>query len=178
MTAPSLSVAVFYLLAGLALAGAAGVAMSRNIVYSALSLMASFLGVAGLYVMLDADFVAGIQVLVYVGGVVVITLFAVMLTHHIADIRVSNRSVTAPVALPIVAVAFVILVSALVRAPWYREGAGTSFRSTEAIGDLLLSRYLLPFELASIVLLAVLVGAVVLSRKEVAEPPDREETGS
>ncbi|RMD84166.1 MAG: NADH-quinone oxidoreductase subunit J [Candidatus Dadabacteria bacterium] len=144
--------------------------MSRNIVYSALSLMASFLGVAGLYVMLDADFVAGVQVLIYVGGVVVLTLFAVMLTHHIADIRVSNRSVTVPVALPIVAAAFVILVAALARAPWYREGAGASFRSTEAIGDLLLSRYLLPFELASIVLLAVLVGAVVLSRKEVAEP--------
>jgi NADH-quinone oxidoreductase subunit J len=98
----SLSVAVFYLLAGLTLAGAGGVAFSNNIVYSALSLMASFMGVAGLYVMLNADFVAGVQILLYVGGVVVLTLFAVMLTQHIADVEVSNRSVGRVPALLIV----------------------------------------------------------------------------
>ena len=169
MNEPSRAVAAFYLLAGLALAGAAGVALSRNIVYSALSLMASFLGVAGLYVLLDADFVAGVQVLIYVGGVLVLTLFAVMLTHHIADMRVSNRSVAAPIALIIVAGTFSVLTATLLRAPWHHEAQGAAVKSTEAIGNLLLSRYLFPFELASLVLLAVLVGAVVLSRKEVAE---------
>src|SRR6202158_6411924 len=85
--------AVFYLVAALTVVSAAGVAFSRNIVYSAFALMGSFMGVAGLYVFLAADFVAVIQVLIYVGGILVLILFAVMLTHRIADVRVSNRSV-------------------------------------------------------------------------------------
>ncbi|RMD83680.1 MAG: NADH-quinone oxidoreductase subunit J [Candidatus Dadabacteria bacterium] len=160
-------------MAGVALLGGAGVALSRNIVYSALSLMLSFLGVAGLYVMAGADFVAGVQVLIYVGGVVVLTLFAVMLTHHIANIHVSNRSVARPVALAIVAAAFALLVATLLRVPWEQAPGGAAGPSTVAIGNLLLGRYLLPFELASVVLLAVLIGAVVLSRKEVAEGDER-----
>jgi len=163
----SLAALAFYLVAALAVGGAAGVAFSRNIVYSALSLMASFLGVAGLYVFLDADFVAGIQVLIYVGGVVVLTLFAVMLTHHIADIEVSNRSVGRVPALAIVAATFAVLLRSLGRADWPAASAGAVRPSTYAVGDALLGRYLLPFEVASIVLLAVLIGAVALSRKEV-----------
>jgi len=169
----SLSVAVFYLLAGLAVVGAGGVAFSRNIVYSALSLMACFLGVSGLYVLLGAEFVAGIQVLVYVGGVLVLTLFAVMLTQSIADVEVSNRSVATPVGLVLSVAAFLLLLRAFKGATWYGEEIGELPVSTYAIGNAFLSTYVLPFELASIVLLTVLIGAIVLSRKEVrdeAEP--------
>lgn len=165
----SLSLVAFYLLAGLAVAGAAGVALSRNIVYSALSLMASFLGVAGLYVVLSADFVAGVQVLVYVGGVLVLTLFAVMLTQSIADIHVSNRSVGRPVAVAIVAGVFALMHRAYSTATWHIEDFDSSRESTYAVGNALLGDFILPFEVASVVLLTVLVGAVVLSRKEVAE---------
>ncbi len=170
MADASLSTAVFYLLAGLSVIGAAGVAFSRNIIYSALSLMASFLGVAGLYVMLYAEFVAGVQVLIYVGGVLVLTLFAVMLTQGIQDVEVSNRSVGRTIGLVIVAGTFAVMMKAFMDAKWrIADPAATMPSSTYGIGDALLGPYVLPFEVASIVLLTVLVGAVVLSRKEVGE---------
>jgi NADH-quinone oxidoreductase subunit J len=172
----SLSVAAFYLLAGLTLIGAGGVAFSRNIVYSALSLMASFMGVAGLYILLRADFVAGVQVLLYVGGVVVLTLFAVMLTQHISDVQVSNRSVGRLPALAITLAVFAVTARAYAAATWRIEDLPQQTYSTYAIGNALLGQYVLPFELASIVLLAVLVGAVVLSRKEVVEAQNERES--
>ncbi|NQY90313.1 MAG: NADH-quinone oxidoreductase subunit J [Deltaproteobacteria bacterium] len=173
MQGPDLSVVAFLLLSALTLGGGGGVIFSGNIVYSALSLMVSFLGVAGLYVMLEADFVAGVQVLVYVGGVLVLTLFAVMLTHRIEDIKVSNRGVGKLPGLAAALAMFAGLIAALEVAPWKLPAEGVAreaFPSTQSIGNALLGRYVLPFEVASIVLLSVLVGAVVLSRKEVAEP--------
>src|SRR5436309_4446362 len=89
----SLPVAVFYGFALLTIASAAAVAFSSNIVYSAFSLMGTLFGVAALYVFLAADFVAAAQVLIYIGGILVLILFAVMLTHRIANVQVSNRSV-------------------------------------------------------------------------------------
>ena len=166
MESLSLSAAAFYLLAGLALVGAGGVAFSRNIVYSALSLMASFMGVAGLYVLLHADLVAGVQVLLYVGGVVVLTLFAVMLTQHISDVQVSNRAVGTIPALLISAAVFAVMMRAYGAATWRSAELPPGTASTAAIGNALLGAYVLPFELASIVLLSVLIGVVVLSRKE------------
>ena len=165
----SLSVAAFYLLAGLAVVGGAGVAFSRNIVYSALSLMASFMGVAGIYVLLGADFVAGVQVLLYVGGVLVLTLFAVMLTQNIADVEVSNRSVGRWPALAIILGVFAVLYRAYGEADWQQNELSGALTSTYGVGNALLGEYVLPFEVASIVLLSILVGAVVLSRKEVGE---------
>ena len=81
---------IFYLVAALTIGSALIVAFSRNIVYSAFSLLGTFMGVAGLYAMLAADFVAVIQVLVYIGGILVLMIFAVMLTHRIADVAVSS----------------------------------------------------------------------------------------
>ncbi|MFP6600793.1 MAG: NADH-quinone oxidoreductase subunit J [Deltaproteobacteria bacterium] len=169
MEGVSLATGAFYLLAGLAVLGAAGVAFSSNIIYSALSLMFSFVGVAGLYVLLGADFVAGVQVLVYVGGVLVLTLFAVMLTHQIADIKVSNRSVGRPAALAIAAGLFALLYKAFDGVAWHEASEPAVESSTYGVGNAFLGQYVLPFELASLVLLVVLVGAVVLSRKEVVE---------
>lgn len=169
MEGASLSVAAFYLLATVAVAGAAGVAFSKNIIYSALSLMLSFMGVAGLYVVLSADFVAGVQVLIYVGGVLVLTLFAVMLTARIQQVEVSNRTVGRVPALIIVAGTFVAVWGTYRAAAWHDAALEPAASSTAEVGNALLTTYILPFELASIVLLSVLVGAVVLSRKELAE---------
>jgi len=170
----SLGTGVFYLLAAFAVLGAGGVAFSQNIVYSALSLMLSFLGVAGLYVFLNAEFVAGIQVLIYVGGVLVLTLFAVMLTQGIRDVEVSNASFSRPLGLAVVLAAFVVLFRTLGAAVWFAGEPRPMESSTYGVGDALLGPYVLPFEVASIVLLTVLIGAVVLSRKEVAEPQARD----
>jgi len=166
MSAPSIGDLIFCLIAGLTVVSAAGVAFSSNIVYSAFSLMGTFMGVAGLYVLLAADFVAVVQVLIYVGGILVLTLFAVMLTHRIADVRISNRSVGGIPAFLIIAVVGGVMAKAVLGANWKTAAAGTPAPTTYGIGNSFLGEYILPFELASVVLLAALIGAVVLSRKE------------
>lgn len=163
----SLGTIVFYLLAALTIVSAAGVAFLRHIVYSALALLGSFLGVVGLYAALGADFVAVVQLLVYVGGILVITIFAIMLTHRIADVKVSNRSVARFPALLITGGVFALLARAIARTTWHLAEAGEAKPTTYGIGNAFLGEYVLPFEIASLVLLAALIGAIVLSRKEV-----------
>jgi NADH-quinone oxidoreductase subunit J len=157
---------IFYFLAFVTIVSAMGVAFSNNIVYSAFSLMGTLLGAAGLFVMLAADFVAVVQVLIYVGGILVLTLFAVMLTHRIADVRISNRSLGRFPALLVIGVIGFVMIRVAVRTTWHRVDVVVAEPTTYGIGDGFLSTYILPFELASMVLLAALVGAVVLSRKE------------
>ncbi len=149
-----LSTAVFYLVALITVGSALMVAFSRNIIYSAFSLLGAFAGAAGLYVFLGADFVAAVQLLIYVGGILVLILFAVMLTHRITDVEITNRAAGRIPALIIA---------------WVRANEIVYQPTTGKIGDLFLDSYLLPFELASLVLLAALIGAVVISRKEIKE---------
>lgn len=160
---------VFYLLAAITVVSAGGVAFSTNIVYSAFSLMGTLLGAAGLFVLLAADFVAVIQVLIYVGGILVLTLFAVMLTHRVADVRISNRALGRWPTLLVIAAVGALMGRALSITEWHQASPGVPTPTTYAIGDGLLTSYVLPFELASIVLLAALIGAVVLSRKELKD---------
>ncbi len=158
---------LFYVIAGLTVAGAAGVALSRNILYSAIGLLIALLGAGALYVFLAADFLAVTQLLVYIGGVLVLVLFAVMLTNRITEINVSNSSLGLWGGLMLfVAVAPVLLAVALVT-PWHVLPPAAAAYTTETIGDSLLTRWLLPFEVASLVLLATLVGAIVIARKEI-----------
>jgi len=158
--------ALFYAIAGLTVLSALGVAFSTNVVYSAMALMGTLIGASGLYVFLAADFVAVVQLLVYVGGILVLTLFAIMLTHQISEVQVSNRSVGRLPALGLVVVVGIAMGVAIFRAPWHIEPLGEATPTTYGIGDSFLNQYLLPFELASVVLLTALVGAIVLSRKE------------
>jgi NADH:ubiquinone oxidoreductase subunit 6 (subunit J) len=161
--------ALFYFIAGITVVSALGVAFSRNVVYSAFSLMGALLGAAGMYAFLAADFVAVVQILVYVGGILVLTLFAIMLTHQIADVQVSNRSVGRVPALALVVGLGAVMGFAMSSAPWARGELKVPEPTTFGIGESFLGPYLLPFELASIVLLTALVGAVVLSRKELRD---------
>lgn len=162
----SLSVALFYAFAAFTVVCAAGVAFSRNIVYSAFALLGTLFGVAALYVFLGADFVAGAQFLIYIGGVLVLILFAVMLTHRIAEVAGSNRAAGQGAAFVVVGVAAAIVGRAIFTSRWPVVEALPDTPTTHAIGDGFLGPYVLPFELASFVLLAVLVGAIVVSRKE------------
>jgi NAD(P)H-quinone oxidoreductase subunit 6 len=156
--------AVFYLLAILTVGSAAIVAFSRNVVHSAFALLGALFGVAGIYVLLAADFVAVIQLLLYVGGILVLTLFAVMLTQGIADVSVSNRAVGRAPALVVSAVAAAVMIYAVFKTPWHQSAKLLTSPTTYGIGNAFLDTYALPFELASIVLLAALIGAVVISR--------------
>ena len=162
-----MSALVFYLIAGVTIGSAAIVAFSRNLVYSAFALLGTLLGVAGLYAMLAADFVAVVQVLTYVGGILVLLIFAVMLTHRISDVAISNRVVR-----PVPALLFVVLVAGVmgmcvIEANWIQFATTSAEPTTAGIGQAFLGPYILPFELASVVLLVALVGAIVISRKEI-----------
>ena len=157
---------MFYAFAAFTVLCAGGVAFSSNIVYSAFALLGTLFGVAALYVFLAADFVAGAQFLIYIGGVLVLILFAVMLTHRIADVAVSNRGVGRVPAFLLVGLAAAILGRAIWVARWPVAAELPDTPTTHAIGNAFLGPFVLPFELASFVLLAVLVGAIVVSRKE------------
>jgi len=159
--------ALFYLLAGVTVAGAAGVALSRNILYSALGLLMALLGAGSLYVFLSADFVAVTQLLIYVGGVLVLILFAVMLTNRITEVNVSNASVGLFGGFLLFVAVAPVLLAVAVLTPWGVSPPGPLAATTAAIGDGFLTKWLLPFEVASLVLLATLVGAVVIARKEI-----------
>jgi NADH-quinone oxidoreductase subunit J len=163
------STVVFYLITVITVGSAAVVALSRNIIYSAFSLLGTFMGIAGIYIFLGADFVAGVQVLIYVGGILVLILFAVMLTHRITDVEITNRSAGRIPALIIIGVFFVLLAQTIGETSWVRVKEIAHEPTTAKIGELFLEQYLLPFELASLVLLAAMIGAVVLSRKEIKE---------
>ena len=163
---------VFFLIfAAIAIAGALGVVLNRKPVYSALSLLVNFAVLAVLYVALQAQFLAVVQVIVYAGAIVVLFLFVIMLISGDlpgVDVHTRGRQVAVTIAavagvLLLVGLGYVALAS---RAPMANPsgelpGAG----SVQAIGAALFTDYLLPFELASILLLVAMIGAVVLARK-------------
>ncbi len=157
---------IFYAVAALTIGGAAAVALSRNILYSALGLLASLLGVAGLYAFLSADFIAVAQVMIYIGGVLVLILFAVMLTNRIGEVNISNASMGWASAGLLSAVMLAMILVVAFEVPWPVRSTGSA-PTTAPIGHALLQQWLLPFELASLILLATLIGAIIIARKEI-----------
>jgi NADH-quinone oxidoreductase subunit J len=164
---PGLKDLVFLGLAGFTLISATGVAFSRKIVYSGFSLLGTFAGAAGLFVLLSSDFIAITQLLIYVGGVTVLVLFAIMLTSGIGDVKITNQSINYKVAVPIVGGLAIFLISLLSGGTWQQKEPEVYQSMVAPIGNALLKEYLLPFEIISIVLLGALVGAVVIVRREV-----------
>ena len=156
---------IFFGAAALTVAAALLVAILPNILYAAVALLFSFAGVAGLYVLLSADFLAATQVLVYVGGILVLILFAVFLSNRISDVRLNNPTHFRLPAAVICLVLFGVLSYTAVSTPFEVKPAGY-LPTTADIGELLMTRYLLPFEVASVLLLAALIGAALVSRPE------------
>jgi NADH-quinone oxidoreductase subunit J len=160
---------VFLLLAGGAIIGAAFVAFSRNIVHSAFALLLSFFSVAGLYVFLSADFIAATQVIVYIGGILVLILFGVMLTEKIEKVNVSNAVLKPARAWLLMIAVAAILATAIYKTKWPVKPLQPPAPQAEALGDAFLGKYLLPFEVASVLLLVALIGAIIAGKKEVKE---------
>ena len=160
---------IFYLFALAAVVGAAGVPMSKNIFWSAMGLLSALVGVGGLYVLLSADFLAVTQLLVYIGGVLVLIIFAVMLTSQIKEIEVSNQNVGLVSGAILFFLTGTLLCFVAIWAPWKAVLRPESHETSAAIGNGLLGTWLLPFEVASVVLLATLIGAIVVARKEIKE---------
>ena len=159
---------VFYVFAFIVLFSAFVVVFSRNIIYSAFSLLFTFFGVAGLYALLQADFLAITQILIYVGGILVLLLFGVMLTNKVISVDIKTGTLQTVPAMLIVAVVAGSL-SGLFYSTWKETptpATTTLVTTTKTLGEMLMTGYLLPFEIASVILLVTLIGAAMISRRE------------
>jgi len=160
---------VFVLLAGAVVIGALGVVLLPNIVYAAFLLGGVFLAVAGLYLMLNASFIAAAQVLIYVGAVNVLILFAIMLVNKKEAMAASpgmglRRLLSSGVCLGLLT----LLLRVAFTTPWATPGPQSIGEDAVIrLGEHFFSDYLLPFELASVLLLMAMIGAIVLARRDV-----------
>lgn len=156
---------IFIIVSAITLVGALGVVMARTVFASGLWLILSFVGVAGLYVLLDAPFLAVAQILIYAGAVAVLILFAVMLTRRVmGDPGVSQNNAQWGAAAVVAALMFVVL-SLTSLQNWRVSAERPPLLAVNALGDAFLGPYLLPFEIVSVVLLVALVGAIILARE-------------
>ena len=160
---------VFGVLALAVVEGALGVVMLPNIVYAAFLLGGVFLSVAGLYLMLNASFIAAAQILIYVGAVNVLILFAIMLVNKKEAMGASpgvglRRVLSTGVCIGL----FALLLRVAFSTPWATPGpAAIGEDAVIRLGEHFFSDYLLPFELASVLLLMAMIGAIVLARRDV-----------
>jgi NADH:ubiquinone oxidoreductase subunit 6 (subunit J) len=156
----------FYGLAALTLGGALGMVVTSDMVRAALLVVASLGGVAATYLLLSADFLAIVQLLVYVGAIMVLMLFAVMLTPGHVELPALASSGQRGLAL-VVATAFALIaVVVLLSTPWQFGDAPLDQPTTELIGQQLFSTYVLPFEIASVLLTAAMIGAIIIARED------------
>ncbi len=159
-----LNTVIFFCVAAFTIGAAAVTAFSHNIIRSAFALLGALIGVAAMFGMMGADFLAVVQMMVYVGGVMVLVLFAVMLTHRIRDINISNQSLNpGTAALVSVSMLGLLLVGIWLGVPGDTTLVGSGVVSQ--IGENLLSSYLPVFVFAAILLFAVLVAAVAIARR-------------
>jgi NADH-quinone oxidoreductase subunit J len=147
----------------------------RNPIYSALSLLIMFFHVAGLYVTLHAEFLAAVQIIVYAGAILVLYLFVVMLLNIKQDERYHRQWPIAGLIGGLLLVEAIVLTAARYRAPAAATSGAESVveqtGNTEAIAEVLYSTYLFPFEVASLILLVAMVGAILLAKRDLQEAP-------
>jgi NADH-quinone oxidoreductase subunit J len=159
-------VSVFLAFGALTVVSAAVVAFARTIIHRVFALLLTFFGVAGLYVILHADFLAATQVMIYVGGILVLLLFGVMLTHRIASVSLKSASMQRIPAAVICGSLLVVLLFVIYRTPWPVRPIEAAGPTARPIGRLLMTDFLLPFEVISMLLFGVLVGAALIARGE------------
>jgi NADH-quinone oxidoreductase subunit J len=164
-----LTTLAFFFFAALTLGFGAVVVLSRNIMHAAFSLLFTFFGVAGLYVLLHADFLAITQIMIYIGGILVLIIFGVMLTTRITGVDVKSGR-TGKLQLGLTAALSVALAAVLVKiflsTQWHIAPATDVDATAELIGNALLTKSLIAFEAASILLLVAIVGAAFIARKK------------
>jgi len=161
---PSLA---FWILAAVILVSGFMVVSLRNIFHCALNLIICLFAVAGIFILLDAEFLAAAQVLIYVGAVSILMIFAIMLTSEMANRRIVQTTENKSVAL-FVSVIFALSTVFLIMGThvWRMTDQVLPDNNTLTIGKYLMTEYMLPFEVVSVLLLAAMIGAIVLARKE------------
>lgn len=159
---------VFYILAALMVVGALGVVLLPRIVHAGLALVFFFFVISGVYILLQAEFIAATQVIIYVGAITVLFLFAIMLTHrsYAPDSNPENSQWLAGAfvaVLTFATLAFVLSQAVFPATTTATPGGVTDI--TRALGQLLMSTFILPFEIAGLLLLAAMVGAIVIAKE-------------
>ena len=162
---------LFYLISGLAVTASAGVILNvRNTVYAALSLVVSMLSLAVLFIMLNAEFIGVLQIMVYAGAIVVLFLFVIMLLNlKTSGMGGDSQLAIKTIGMLLIAAAGLQLVLILQGSPPIWAEVGEGFGSVRELGRALYTDYVLAFELAGILLLVGIVGAVVLAKQRVEE---------
>ncbi len=156
---------VFWFIAAFTIISALFVVLNNQLLYSAVALLFTLFGVASLYIFLWADFIAGVQLIVYIGGILVLIIFGIMLTNRISSVRLSQTNVQQGIG-GVVSIWLLILLSLVItKTPWLQKEMVEPVTTVNDIGILLLTKYLLPFEAVSLLLLGALIGAAILSRE-------------
>lgn len=154
----------FYILAGITIASAMGVVMKPNLVHSSLLLALCFIGVAGLYVLLEADFLAAVQILIYSGAVAVLIVLGIMLTQR-SSMDETNQNSGWRKSSAIVCGFFVVVILVVIGiTPWQYSVALPVQDTPGVIAQLLLTDYMVAFEAAAVLLLAAMIGAIALAK--------------
>ena len=156
----------FYPIGAVVIISALLVVSLRNVFYAALSLILCFLGVAALYLLLHAEFIAGAQVLIYIGAISVLIVFAIMFTKDIAHQHSSGTLFYRITVGFLLFLLFLVMVAIFLFTSWPRASTDVMGTSIQDLGRMMVSTYLLPFEVLSVLLLVSLVGALFLARKE------------
>ena len=154
----------FGLIVALTLGSAFVVVLSQQLLYSAIALLFTLFGIAGLYIFMWADFMAGVQIIVYIGGILVLLIFGIMLTNKISYVYISHTSLQKSVGAVIALGVLGLLIPMILNTSWYQLSSKEPSQTADSIGRLLMMEYLLPFEVASLLLLGALIGAAMLSR--------------
>jgi len=157
---------IFYLFAIITIVSGFFVVTSKNIVHSAFYLLFTFFGVAGLYALLGADFIAVVQVMVYIGGILILIIFGVMLTNKITDVPIKTGTLQVIPAAIIVGMFAGALASIMVQTQWHTQISNIPKTTMYSLGDLLINEYVLIFELLGILLLIALIGAASIARRD------------
>ncbi len=154
----------FWVLAGIAIASALAVVLVRSMFRAAIFLVLTFFGIAGLYVTLEADFIAVVQVLIYAGAISILLIFAVLFTRDVN--RGSTFNKTALLSFLVASLVFVSMVITALSTNWTISAEAVPATTTGALADALFNRYVLPFEIVALLLLAAIIGALVLVREK------------
>jgi NADH:ubiquinone oxidoreductase subunit 6 (subunit J) len=171
--AQAVSTVLFYAFALMSAGSAIGLVLSRNIVRTAVCLLFTLLGVAGLYFLLNAEFLAAVQLVVYAGGTLILIVFGVMLTSKSPFSRFEPKLVEIIIAISVGSILLVALIAGIVHTKFATNEMPAGIYPVDRLGQTLLGDFLVPFELSSVLLLVVMIGAAYLAKGRRRETDSR-----
>lgn len=156
---------VFLAIAGFTLLCGLGVVVSRNLFHSAIWLIGAFAGVAGLYWLLEAEYLAIAQILIYIGAIATLIVFAIMLSRGMMIGRVKMNNFQAGISAVVALLLFVLLSVVLLQAPWPVDPQAITADPIPLIGEAFVTTYVIPFQVIAVLLSVALVGAIMIARE-------------